>query len=83
MKRNDLKNLINDAFYAPEPAGKENFIRFLRPRKVSMAEMIVRQIPYIGKLVWMISMLLIAVAFIGAFSGRCCTDAFQCRLRNL
>ena len=69
MKRNDLKNLINDAFYAPEPAGKENFIRFLRPRKVSMAEMIVRQIPYIGKLVWMISMLIIAVALLGAFSG--------------
>ncbi|MBP5554365.1 MAG: hypothetical protein J6X94_05785 [Lachnospiraceae bacterium] len=69
MKRNNLKNLINDAFYAPEPALKENFIRFLRPRKVSMAEMIVRQIPYIGKLVWAFSALMIAVALIGANSG--------------
>ena len=44
MDKNEFKNLIKDAYYAPEPEKKKEFISRFRPRKVSTFRMLLQQI---------------------------------------
>lgn len=64
--KNDMKQLLNDAFYAPEPKEKQNFLKNIRPREVSMLEMLLQQFSYIRVTVWLYALLLIAIAVLGS-----------------
>ena len=74
MNRNELKNLINDAYRAPEPEKKQEFINKLRPRTIGTLKMLLQQIPYIRPYVWILSALIIALAITGTVMGGEGTD---------
>ncbi len=70
----EFKNLIKHAYYAPEPERKQEFLRKLRPRQVSTFRMLLDQIPYIRPHVWILALLILAVAIVGAVTGKEGTD---------
>ena len=61
MDNNEFKNLIKNAYCAPKPVRKDEFISKLRPGKVSTFRMLLQQIPYIRPYVWIISAVIIGV----------------------
>ncbi len=69
MKKNDLDNLINEAFSAPEPERKQDFIRNLRPREVGTIQMIFGQVSYIRPATWILSVAITIFAIIGCVVG--------------
>lgn len=65
--KNELKDALNIAFYAPEPKNKQEFLKNIRPREVSIPEMLLQQVRYIRLSVWAISLVFIAFALIGSW----------------
>ena len=65
--KNELKDALNIAFYAPEPKNKQEFLKNIRPREVSIPEMLLQQVRYIRLSVWAISLAFIAFAPIGSW----------------
>lgn len=65
--KNELKDALNIAFYAPEPKNKQEFLKNIRPREVSIPEMLLQQVRYIRLSVWAISLGFIAFALIGSW----------------
>ena len=51
--RSEYKELLNEAFSAPEPSGKKGFLKNIRPREVSLFGMIRQQAGYIRVTVWL------------------------------
>lgn len=66
----ELKKRLTESFRAPEPAGKQEFINKLRPRRIGTLQMLLQQIPYIRPHVWLFSALIVAVAVAGSALGR-------------
>ena len=67
IMKNELKDALNIAFYAPEPKNKQEFLKNIRPREVSTLEMLLQQVRYIRLSVWAISLAFIAFALIGSW----------------
>ena len=44
IMKNELKDALNIAFYAPEPKNKQEFLKNIRPREVSILEMLLQQV---------------------------------------
>ena len=65
--KNELKDALNIAFYAPEPKNKQEFLKNIRPRQVSTLEMLLQQVRYIRMSVWVVSFAFIAFALIGSW----------------
>ena len=65
--KNELKDALNIAFYAPEPKNKQEFLKNIRPREVSIPKMLLQQVRYIRFSVWAISLAFIAFALIGSW----------------
>ena len=65
MKK-DLRNLLCDAFEAPAPKNKKDFLRNIRPREVSLFEMTWQQAAYIRIPVWLFTAVLLVLAIGGA-----------------
>ena len=74
MDKNEFKNLIKDAYYAPEPEKKMEFISRFRPRKVSTFRMLLQQIPYIRPYVWILAATIVGIAIAGSVTGGEGTD---------
>ena len=74
MDNNEFKNLIKNAYCAPKPVRKDEFISKLRPGKVSTFRMLLQQIPYIRPYVWIISAVIIGIAIAGSVIGGEGTD---------
>ena len=70
MKDDEIKKLINDAFRAPEPERKQEFIKKLRSSEISTFRMVLGQIPYIRPYAWILSAVIVAIAVFGSVSGR-------------
>lgn len=68
--KNELKDALNTAFYAPEPKNKQVFLKNLRPREVGMIEMLFQQVRYIRVSVWVLSAAIIALAILGSWMSR-------------
>lgn len=62
----ELKNVLKESFEAPVPIRKKAFFRSIQRPSISMPEFVCAQSAYIRKWVWGISVLIFAVAFIGA-----------------
>ena len=67
--KNEWKDLLNDAFYAPDPKNKEDFLKSIRPREVSTFEMIWEQAAYIRIPVWIFSAMIVIFAVYGSVMG--------------
>ena len=67
--KNEWKDMLNDAFYAPEPVKKKEFLRSIRQREMSSFEMILQQAAYIRIHVWIFAVMIIAFAVFGAATG--------------
>ena len=65
--KNELKDALNIAFYAPKPKNKQEFLKNIRPRQVSTLEMLLQQVRYIRMSVWVVSFAFIAFALIGSW----------------
>ena len=65
--KNELKDALNIAFYAPEPKNKQAFLKNIRPREVSTLEMLLQQVRYIRLYIWAVSLAFIAFALIGSW----------------
>lgn len=61
-----LKNVLKESFEAPAPVGKKEFLRSVRRPSIGMFEFVITQAVYIRKWVWCMSVLIFAVALIGA-----------------
>lgn len=57
-----LKNALKNAFDAPEPRGKEAFLRQVKLPPVSLFSILRRQIAYIRKWVWGMDFILLALS---------------------
>lgn len=68
--KNELKDALNMAFYAPEPKNKQVFLKNLRPREVGMIEMLFQQVRYIRVSVWILTAAIIALTILGAWMNR-------------
>ncbi len=68
--KNELKDALNMAFYAPEPKNKQVFLKNLRPREVGMIEMLFQQVRYIRVSVWILTAAIIALTILGAWMKR-------------
>ena len=65
--KNELKDALKDAFYAPEPRNKKAFLKSIRAREVSMVEMLVQQVKYIRTSVWIFALAVIFFALFGSW----------------
>jgi len=65
MKK-DMKILLNKAFEAPEPSGKQAFLKNIRPREVSMAALVWQQVSYIRLSVWIFAVAVITLVIAGS-----------------
>lgn len=63
----ELKKMLKEAFDAPKPLEKTEFLNTLRKREISMPELIVRQISYIRKSVWIIALVFLIAAVYGIY----------------
>ena len=72
--KNELKDALNIAFYAPEPQNKQVFLKNLRPREVSMIEMLFQQARYIRVYAWILTVAVIALAILGSWMNRVETE---------
>ena len=69
MKKDELNNLINEAFAAPDPERKQEFLKTLRPREVGTVRMILGQIAYIGPAAWILAAAVTLLAIAGCILG--------------
>ena len=63
----NVKEQLNLAFYVPNPTCKESFLKKLRPREITTTELLIQQVPYIRKTIWIFAFVIITVAVTGAF----------------
>ncbi|MBO4901004.1 MAG: hypothetical protein J5509_12025 [Lachnospiraceae bacterium] len=68
MRKNDLNDLLADAFNAPEPKNKKEFLKTIRPREVSTMKMLVQQASYIRISVWLLAAAIIILAIAGSLA---------------
>ena len=68
MKRNELNELLADAFYAPEPKNKKEFLRTIRPRETGTFRMLIQQASYIRISVWLLAAAIIILAIAGSLA---------------
>ncbi|MDO4622968.1 MAG: hypothetical protein Q4B22_08440, partial [Eubacteriales bacterium] len=54
----ELKKKIAQAFDAPTPSSKEQFIHSLPRPYISTIALVIRQIPFVKKSVWLLSVLI-------------------------
>ena len=73
---NEMKDLLNEAFYAPEPKNKEAFLKNLRPRRINTLEMLWQQASYIRISVWLFAAAIIAFALAGSYFKMGGTESF-------
>lgn len=66
MRKKSWKEGLREAFAAPAPPGKETFLRRLDRPGSSIGEMVLSQAAYIGRRLWLISVLVYAAAVAGA-----------------
>lgn len=62
----ELKNMLQAAFEAPEPAGRREFLRRYPPQSISIPQFLRIQTTYIRRWVWVFSILLFLAAVIGS-----------------
>lgn len=65
--KDNWKEVLKDAFSVPEPENKKAFLKNIRPREISNAEMMLLQVRYIRASVWVSALLIIALAILGSF----------------
>lgn len=65
MKK-EMKDLLGDAFDAPKPKNKKDFLRNIRPREVSILEMLLQQAAYIRIPVWLFAIVIVVFAIGGS-----------------
>lgn len=65
--KNEMKDVLKDAFYAPEPKNKKTFLKTIRPREVSTVEMLVQQVRYIRISVWIFALGITTFALFGSW----------------
>ena len=65
--KNEMKEALKDAFYAPEPKNKQAFLKTIRPRGVSTVEMLVQQVRYIRISVWIFALGITTFALFGSW----------------
>lgn len=71
--KSDMKNVLEKAFAAPKPKRKMEFIKSLEPPKISLFTFMLQQVSYIRKMVWVVSALISAGAFLCVdYIGRDC-----------
>ncbi len=64
--KTDMKEVLAQAFAAPEPKGKKEFLKKAGPPKISTFSFILLQISYIRKRVWAASVFISILAMMGA-----------------
>lgn len=69
MKRKAWKKALQEAFAAPEPLRKEEFIKKMPKVQISNIEFMFLQAAYMKKWVWLVSVLIFAVILKGAYSA--------------
>jgi hypothetical protein len=69
-----LKKRLELAFFAPEPKTKELFLKKLRPREITMTELLFQQVPYIRKVIWIFAFAILTVLVSGAYSMNANTE---------
>lgn len=62
---NKMREALRNAFEAPQPERKREFLAKMRPRKVSTARMLLTQASYIRKSVWILSVFILLITIIG------------------
>lgn len=67
MMKDEWKTALCEAFDAPEPANKQAFLKGLRIREVSTAEMLIQQVRYIRISVWILAGAIIALTLLGSW----------------
>ena len=73
--KNELKDALNAAFYAPEAKNKETFLKNLRPREVSTIQMLFQQVRYIRGYVWIFAAAIIVFALVSSWKDLQDTEA--------
>ncbi len=66
MRKKELKSLLNEAFYAPDPKNKQAFLKNIRPREVSLPSMLVQQLAYIRFSVWLFAAAVLIIVVAGS-----------------
>ncbi|MBO6215514.1 MAG: hypothetical protein J6N76_08255 [Lachnospiraceae bacterium] len=64
--KNEWKDALKEAFYAPEPENKQDFLRKIRQREIGTFELLIQQVRYIRLPVWLVAVAIIFLAVIGA-----------------
>lgn len=70
MKKADWKIELQEAFKAPEPCRKEQFLKKFPKAQISNIEFMFLQAVYMKKWIWVVSALIFAVALKGAYFVR-------------
>ena len=65
----ETKDMIKQAFAIPEPKNRERFLKSLRPRKMSMTDFVLTQIPYIRVVSWAVMFCILGTAILCAARG--------------
>ena len=65
--KDEMKDALSKAFYAPEPENKKVFLKNIRPREVSTMEMLLQQVKYIRHSVWFFALLIVGLALLGSW----------------
>ena len=65
--KNELKDVLNITFSAPEPKKKQMFLKNLRPSEISTLEMLCRQAGYIRGTVWIFAAAVIVFVLFGSW----------------
>lgn len=64
--KQEMKEALEEAFAAPEPTRKKEFLKKAEPPQISMVVFMRAQLPYIRKRVWLISALISLIAVLSA-----------------
>lgn len=60
-----LKKQLEIAFYAPEPVGKKAFLNNFRLREITTTQLVVQQVAYIRKYIWIFAAVVLIVTIAG------------------
>ena len=70
----DMKNMLAELSVKPDPMRKDRFMRKIRGKypqpRIRTADLILRQLPYINKWVWILSLLALLIAIWGIQGNR-------------
>lgn len=62
MMKTDIKTVLEEAFAAPKPTRKKEFLKTMKQPRICTFTCLLSQISYIRKRVWLVSFLLLATA---------------------